>query len=79
MKIVAFETEEWEQTACLRLRRQHELQCYPQALELANATQAAEAEIVTTFIQSRLDAGVLSQLPQLRLIATRSTGYDHID
>ena len=31
------------------------------------------------FIYSRLDAWVLKQLPNLKLIATRSTGFDHID
>ncbi|HEX6000446.1 MAG TPA: hydroxyacid dehydrogenase, partial [Hyphomicrobiaceae bacterium] len=31
------------------------------------------------FVNSRLDAGVLARLPRLKLIATRSTGYDHID
>lgn len=40
---------------------------------------AAEAEIVSVFIHSRLDRPTLERLPRLRLIATRSTGYDHID
>jgi D-lactate dehydrogenase len=44
-----------------------------------NAARYAEAEIISTFIYSNLGAAVLSKLPQLQLIATRSTGYDHID
>lgn len=39
----------------------------------------AEAEIVSTFVSSILSASVLARLPHLRFIATRSTGYDHID
>lgn len=40
---------------------------------------AASCQILSVFIYSRLSADVLSQLPHLVLIATRSTGYDHID
>lgn len=39
----------------------------------------ADAQIISVFIYSNLDASCLSQLPSLRMIATRSTGYDHID
>ena len=38
-----------------------------------------QAEAVSTFIDSRLDAATLAGFPKLRLIATRSTGYDHVD
>jgi len=31
------------------------------------------------FVDSRVDREVIDQLPRLRLIITRSTGYDHID
>jgi D-lactate dehydrogenase len=38
-----------------------------------------QCEIISVFIQSHLDENALSQVPNLKLIATRSTGYDHID
>lgn len=38
-----------------------------------------EVEILSPFIGSRVDRQALSALPGLRLIATRSTGFDHID
>jgi D-lactate dehydrogenase len=34
---------------------------------------------VSPFVNSRLDAGVLAALSSLKMIATRSTGYDHVD
>ncbi len=37
------------------------------------------ATIVSTFINSRLTKSELAALPNLKFIATRSTGYDHID
>jgi D-lactate dehydrogenase len=39
----------------------------------------ADADVVSPFVNSKLDAGILARLPRLKLIATRSTGYDHID
>ena len=79
MKVAVFETEEWEHAACLRLQPEHAVVCTRDPLNGASAAKYADAEIVSPFVNSRLDAGVLSQLPQLRMIATRSTGYDHID
>ncbi|MBU2259412.1 hypothetical protein KKC44_02285 [Patescibacteria group bacterium] len=38
-----------------------------------------DAEIVSTFIYSKFDKEHLKKLPNLKLIATRSVGYDHID
>ena len=38
-----------------------------------------DIEILTIFIQTKITAEIISSLPKLRLIVTRSTGYDHID
>jgi len=35
--------------------------------------------VLSPFIHSRVDRAALDRLPDLKLIATRSTGYDHID
>ncbi len=79
MKIVVFEAEEWEKEACAVLQPGHELVCTPAPLTSENAAEYGDAQIVTVFVNSRVDADVLSALKQLRFIATRSTGYDHID
>lgn len=79
MKIAVFETEEWEHAACVRLQPGHEIACYGEPLDERTASRAEDADAVTTFVGSRLDADVLGRLPRLRLIATRSTGFDHID
>ncbi len=39
----------------------------------------ADAEVLSTFIYSKIDVSFLDAHPNLRLVATRSTGYDHID
>jgi D-lactate dehydrogenase len=79
MKIVIFETEPRETSAFDALKRGHELVLTGQPLRADNAAQYADAEIVSTFIYSKFGRDVLEKLPALKLIATRSTGYDHID
>lgn len=79
MNIVMFETEEWERNACARLEARHHVEYVAEALDPRNAADFADAEVASPFVNSRLDASVLSQFPKLKLIATRSTGYDHID
>jgi D-lactate dehydrogenase len=49
------------------------LRCPAQAVAIANA------ELVSVFVHSHMSAEVIGALPKLRLIATRSTGFDHID
>jgi D-lactate dehydrogenase len=79
MKIVVFEVTDWEHQACLRLQPAHVVHCLKAPLSAATAAAYADAEAVTTFIKSDLSAAALQQLPNLRLIVTRSTGFDHID
>ena len=79
MKIVIFETEPRETSAFDALKRGHELVLTGQSLRADNAAQYADAEIVSTFVYSKLSRDVLEKLAALKLIATRSTGYDHID
>lgn len=48
----------------------------PLTLETANA----EAEVVSVFVgHSHITSEVMDKMPKLKLIATRSTGFDHID
>jgi D-lactate dehydrogenase len=50
---------------------------------LANARQAkaigADAEIVSVFVHSHIGPDVLDPLTKIQMIATRSTGFDHIN
>lgn len=79
MYIAVFESEEWEAQACNALHRQHRVACTPEALAEETAARFREADVISTFVNSRLTADVLRVFPNLRLVATRSTGYDHID
>lgn len=42
-------------------------------------TAVTDAEVISVFVDSDVSRSVLERMPNLKLIATRSTGYDHID
>ena len=43
------------------------------------AAACKDAEVVSTFLGVRFDAALIAKLPKLKLLCTRSVGYDHID
>lgn len=57
----------------------HDLFFHSEPLKLANLSLAKDTEVLSVFIYSRIGKAELEQMPQLKLIATRSTGFDHID
>jgi len=79
MKIVIFELEDWERSAFEPLQDEHQVELQSSPLNAETAGEHADAEVVSTFIYSKLGRQVLEKLPNLKLIVTRSTGYDHID
>lgn len=79
MKIVVFEADSREAKAFDPLKPTNDVELVIEGLNAGNAAQFADAEIISTFIYSTLDRKLLELLPALKLIATRSTGYDHID
>ena len=80
VKIAIFELHEWEEKYLRdRVDGAHEVTVFREVLGDKHLSQIADAEVVSPFIYSKLDAKRLAKLPQLKLIATRSTGFDHID
>lgn len=79
-KIIFLEATDWEKEI---------LQKYPDFLEevdfslekltLENAKKFKDYEAASIFISSQVSAKVLKELENLKFIATRSTGFDHID
>ena len=78
MKIAIFEVEDWEREVFADLADQHDVIFREETLAAENAGDVADAEILSTFIYSDLGREVLQKLDRLKLIATRSTGFDHI-
>jgi D-lactate dehydrogenase len=80
MRIAFFELEDWERAELNKgLFEGHTLRLSTEPLSERNLGEARDAEIVSVFVYSSLGRAVLDQMPNLKFIATRSTGYDHID
>lgn len=79
-RVTFFEVEEWEKEyfADGELPGLH-VDMHTQRLDPDTAKRAEDSQVVSVFIYSQITADVLDRLPNLRLISTRSTGYDHID
>ena len=81
MKAVFFETAPWERRVLARSLKPARLtvRFVPSPLTEETRGLASGAEILSVFIYSHVTAQVLRRLPRLRFVATRSTGYDHLD
>lgn len=78
--VVFLEVEAWEVEILKRLcPPAWRARYYAAEADRIDLSVIGNAHIISVFIYSDLDASVLSLLPSLRMIATRSTGYDHID
>jgi len=79
MKIGFWETKEWENDYLKQQLPGHELFFNSGIIGPGLLPQLIDCHVLSTFIHSQVTAGVIAALPQLRLVATRSTGFDHID
>jgi D-lactate dehydrogenase len=83
MKTAVFSTRRYDRTMLLRANGQagHELRFFDERLTEDSAQLAEGCEAVCVFVNDAVDAKVLAILARngTRLLATRSTGYNHID
>jgi len=79
MKIAFFELEGWEKEKIEKKLAGHELILSTEKLDLDNVQKYQDIEILSIFICSELNKEFIDKLPNLKFIATRSTGFDHID
>ena len=79
MKAIFFEIMNGEEEILRSSLSGIDLEFYSEKLALKNINQAQNAEVVSVFVNSELNAGLIGALPKLKHIATRSTGFDHVD
>lgn len=79
MKIAFFEIEGWERSFFEKKLSGHELHFESKPLTADSVEVISDYEIVSGMIYSDFSKEILSRLPNLSLITTRSTGFDHID
>jgi D-lactate dehydrogenase len=78
-KAVFFEMEDWGIDHLKRRQLTDAVKVLREPLSPHTAALAPNAKIVSVFIYSEVTREVVAAMPKLRFIATRSTGYDHID
>jgi D-lactate dehydrogenase len=78
--VVFFEVKDWESAYLTeRLGGRFRLWFSAERLDLSQLGKWRDAWALSPFIYSKIDKAVLESLPALKIIATRSTGFDHID
>lgn len=79
MKILVTEIERWQKELLQKTLPDDTLIFSDKPLSPELVKEHSDAEILTIFVGSKITQEILDQLPNLKLIITRSTGYDHID
>ena len=79
MKIHYFSGEAWEEKYVREKLPNEEITFHEGPLSAFPDLTDPEAEVLCTFIESPIAEAEMGRFPALKLIATRSTGYDHID
>jgi D-lactate dehydrogenase len=78
MKIVFFEVNKQQQNIFKNAFPHDELLFYGCKLTDEVAPEVHDAEVISVFVCSKITAGIIKQCPNLKLIVTRSTGFDNI-
>lgn len=77
--IAFFEIEEWEKEYIQKSFPNQSLLFTSAKIQEETNKELFQSSIISTFIYSSLKQETIDSFPNLKLIATRSTGYDHID
>lgn len=79
MKIHYFSGEPWEEAFVRERLPDEEIIFHAESLGALPDLSDPDASVLCSFIESPIGEAEMSRFPSLRLIATRSTGFDHID
>ena len=79
MNILSFYNEEWEQDYLRERLSGHDITFLSGTIQDHPDLKDDKVEILSVFVKSSIRADELDRFPNLKYIATRSTGFDHID
>lgn len=79
MKIAFYELEDWEKPLIAQNFPNDEITYSNEHLDANSLPSKNDHEAISIFVNSKIDKAVLDSFPNLKLITSRSTGYDHID
>ncbi len=79
MRIAFFEVDDWEEKYLENKLKGYFLKFSKEALNSENAQQIKDFDAVSVFVYSKVDGQTIQEIPGLKLVVTRSAGFDHID
>lgn len=79
LNITIFEIKKDEAEYMKKNLKGHKLQFFEEKIQDVDPKKFKNAEIVSVFIYSKVTGNILEQLPNLKAVTTRSTGFDHVD
>ncbi len=79
MRIAFFELEGWEEDVIKENLSKNDLYFNKEKIDEFSMPERKDFEIISVFVNSKITEKVLTFFPDLKLITTRSTGFDHID
>jgi D-lactate dehydrogenase len=79
MKVAFFRIKKWEKSILKNGLKQDKISLYEDPLTNKSVKKAKGSEILSVFAFDKVSKKILDQLPKLKMITTRSTGFDHID
>ncbi len=77
--IAFFEVKPWETKILKKEFKDCNTLFFKERINDVNIKEFDKAEIISTFIYSKVDSKIINKLHKLKMISTRSTGFDHID
>ena len=78
-KIAFFEGEQWMVPIIEKAFPGCQLQLFEECLSDKHLPKIKDTDILVVFIYSKVSKEVIKAMPKLKLVATTSTGFDHID
>ncbi len=79
MHITFFDLYPWEKQEIQTRLETHHLELFSESVSVELLAKVRETEIISGFIYSSFGKKEIDMLPHLKMITTRSTGFDHID
>lgn len=79
MKIAFFEVSNLEKERFENALQGNEILVFDNPIQEIDINHYIDCEIICVFVHSEVDKEIINQMPNLKLICTRSTGTDHID
>jgi D-lactate dehydrogenase len=82
IKLSIFDVDDKQKKLIIALfedKKSYKLNFHDISLDINNAKYEGDTEGIAIFIQSNITKGILNHLTNLKVIATMSTGFDHID